>query len=93
MSREQTIAGWVDAIEAHNFGKGDAWHVRFEIEGLQLVEQAVKRLSAIGATMGPNGRALQYIATFPGPSAREVASILVEQGARLCSDQALAPVP
>lgn len=93
MKREQTIGGWVDAIEAHNFGKADAWHVRFEMEGPQLIEQAVKRLSAIGATMGPNGGPLQYIATFPGPSAREVASILVEQGARLCSDQVVAPVP
>jgi len=87
MSREQTIGGWVDAIEAHNFGKADAWQVRVEMDGPQLVEQAVKRLSVIGATIGPHGGPLKYIATFPGSSAREVARILVEQGARLCSDQ------
>ena len=93
MTNEETIDAWVDAVTAHNHGKAGAWTARFELDGKQLIEDAVKRLDAIGATMTSNGGPRQFVAAFPGSSAREVASVLVDQGAWICSDQTLAPVP
>ena len=93
MTNEQTVDAWVDAITAHNHGNKGAWTARFELDGAQLVERAVKRLEAIGMTMTPNGGPLEYIVSFPSLSAREVSTILVSEGAWLCPDQTRAPLP
>jgi hypothetical protein len=93
MTNEEKIGGWVDVIAAHNYGNRQAWTARFEIDGVQLVEQAVKRLDAIGVTMSSNGAPREYVATFPSPAAREVSTILVEEGAWICPEQNLAQAP
>ncbi|MEO6601928.1 MAG: hypothetical protein ABIQ16_18765 [Polyangiaceae bacterium] len=93
MRIEDQIEAWIDSIAAHNHANAGPWTARFELDGTQLVEQAVKRLDAMGVTMGPNGGPREYVATFPSLSAREVVSILVNGGARLSSDQTLATVP
>ena len=93
MNNAERLDAWLETVTAHNHANHDAWTARFEIDGVRLVEQAVKRLAAIGVTMGPNGGPLEYIATFTSANAREVAAVLVDEGAWICSDQTRAPVP
>lgn len=93
MTNAEILDMWLETITAHNKASAGAWTVRFEIDGARLIEQAVKRVETVGATVSGNGGPLEYVATFPRSNAREVASMLVDAGARLCSDQTVTPFP
>ena len=93
MGNEQEIDRWLGVITAHNQNSAGVWTTRVQIDGVQLLEQAVQQLETVGATLATNGGPLEYIAAFREVVAREVAGILVDRGARLCTDQVRAPVP
>lgn len=93
MSNAELSEIWIATATTINEPQADMWSLRFVIDGVQLVEQAVKRLDAIGVTMRPNGGPMEYLVEFPPPVVLEVVTTLVDQGANLCAEQSLQPIP
>jgi hypothetical protein len=86
MSDDEDTDEWLAQICERNEASGSSWSARFEIPGPSMVEEAVRELALIGATLTANGPHQQYLVKFP-VQAREVVRIVAAQDGVLCRRQ------
>jgi hypothetical protein len=87
MSDDEDTDEWLAQICERNEASGSSWSARFEIPGPSMVEEAVRELALIGATLTANGPHQQYLVKFPVHQAREVVRIVAAQDGVLCRRQ------
>jgi hypothetical protein len=87
MSDDEDTDEWLAQICECNEASGNAWSARFEIAGPSMVEEAIRELALIGATLTANGPHQQYLVRFPVHQAREVVRIVAAQDGVLCRRQ------
>jgi hypothetical protein len=87
MSDDEDTDEWLAQICECNEASGNVWSARFEIAGPSMVEEAVRELALIGATLTANGPHQQYLVRFPVHQAREVVRIVAAQDGVLCRRQ------
>ena len=87
MSDDEDTDEWLAQICEFNEASGNSWSARFQIAGPSMVEEAVRELALLGATLTANGPHQQYLVKFPVHQAREVVRVVAAQDGVLCRQQ------